>query len=120
MISYIKYILGVIIFLSNLLLSYTQFSEEIKEDAFRFANILEYIYDKASKTLNHKPQKTSILLHNHTVISNGFVTWAPKRMEAYTIPPQTIKTNYWLEELAIHEYRHVVQIDKLNQGFTKL
>ncbi len=96
------------------------FSEEITEEAKRLANILEYIYEKTGNTLNHKPSKISVLLHNHTTLSNGFVAWAPKRIEASSIPPQDIYPQYWLEQLAIHETRHVVQIDKLKQGISSI
>jgi len=48
------------------------------------------------------------------------VLWAPKRMEIFTCPPQDTYAENWLQQLAIHEYRHVVQIDKLNQGMTKV
>lgn len=43
---------------------------------------------------------------------------APKKSELYTAPPQDV-SDAWLEHLCIHEFRHVVQYDKVNQGFTK-
>ncbi|MCK4661396.1 MAG: hypothetical protein KAT68_00915 [Bacteroidales bacterium] len=96
------------------------YSENIENEAQRFANILEYIYDKASKSLNHQPKKISVIIHSQSAVSNGSVAWAPKRMEIYTTPPQGIYSQDWLEQLAIHEFRHVVQIDKLNQGLTRV
>ncbi|MFC2118676.1 hypothetical protein ACFLSY_08540, partial [Bacteroidota bacterium] len=68
----------------------------------------------------HKPKKISILLRNNSVISNGMVAWAPKRMELFSMPAQDNLSSDWLEHLVIHEFRHNVQIDKFNQGFTKL
>lgn len=88
--------------------------------ANRLANSLEYLYSHVAKTLNHKPKKISVVLHTHSAISNGFVTWAPKRMELYTTPPQESYGQEWMDQLAIHELRHVVQIDKLNQGLTRI
>ncbi|HEX2936165.1 MAG TPA: hypothetical protein VHO72_12505 [Bacteroidales bacterium] len=88
--------------------------------ANRLANSLEYLYSHVAKTLNHKPKKISVVLHTQSVISNGFVTWAPKRMELYTTPPQDSYGQEWMDQLAIHELRHVVQIDKLNQGLTRI
>jgi hypothetical protein len=41
-------------------------------------------------------------------------------MELYATPPQDILPDPWLEHLCLHELRHVVQIDKLNQGITKI
>ncbi|MGA3015410.1 MAG: hypothetical protein ABSD71_15405, partial [Bacteroidales bacterium] len=43
-----------------------------------------------------------------------------KRTEFYSCPPQSIYPEEWLEQLAIHEYRHVVQVSKMKQGFTKV
>ncbi|HAN18902.1 MAG: hypothetical protein A2X13_12100 [Bacteroidetes bacterium GWC2_33_15] len=96
------------------------FGSEFAEDAGRIANILEYYYTKAGKSLEHQPKKISVILHNQTVRSNGYVAWAPKRMELYTTPPQDILPDPWLEHLCLHELRHVVQLDKLNQGITRV
>jgi hypothetical protein len=83
------------------------------------ANTLEYIYGAGGKTLRHSPAKIPVVLHNMPVVSNGFVSWAPKRAEWYLTPPQDNDAQGWQQQLAVHEYRHVVQIDKLNRGFTK-
>jgi hypothetical protein len=85
----------------------------------RAANVLEYIYQAEGKTLDHYPKKIPVVLHNRTAYSNGFVSWAPKRSEWFLTPPQNNYAQDWQDQLAIHEYRHVVQIDKLNQGFTR-
>lgn len=91
------------------------------EDKARYvANMLEYAYGRADRSLDHEPRKTSVIIHNRSVISNGFVAPAPHRMELFSTPPQDNLDMPWLEHLAIHEYRHVVQIDKLDQGLTRL
>jgi hypothetical protein len=95
------------------------FSKDICSTAINLANILEYSKQSTEKTLSHQVKKMPVLLHNTSVISNGYVTWAPKRMELVTTPPQDSYSQDWLSQLALHEYRHVVQIDKLHQGFTK-
>ena len=87
--------------------------------AQRYASTLTHIYPGVSHSLNYKPAKIDIILHNQNVRSNGYVVWAPKRMEIVTTSPQRQYAHDWLEQLALHEYRHVVQVDKLNQGFTK-
>jgi hypothetical protein len=89
-------------------------------EAGRCANILEYMYEFSSANLEHKPRKVSILLYNESTVSNGFVVWAPRRSEWITTPPSDSYAQDWLEQLALHEFRHVVQVDKLNQGFTHL
>jgi len=96
------------------------FQKKFENKAQEVANILEYYYQKAGKSLDHNPPTISVILHNQTLLSNGYVGWAPKRMELVVTPPHDISPDPWLEYLCVHELRHVVQIDKLNQGITKL
>lgn len=96
------------------------YPDYFEKEAQRLANLVEQIYECSSKTLEHKPKKTSILLHTESAKSNGYVVWAPRRSEFYTTPSNVILANDWLEHLAIHEFRHIVQIDKIDQGFTNV
>lgn len=88
--------------------------------AQKLAYILEQVYQFGSYTLNYTPRKISVILHTQTVKSNGLVAWAPKRAEFYTTPHQDIYPQDWLEQLALHEFRHVVQVDKINSEVPKL
>lgn len=88
--------------------------------AQNFANYLELSYDDISEGLNHRPKKIDVLMHMENSTSNGMVVWAPKRMETYNTPPQCTYPQDWFEQLALHEFRHVVQVDKLNIGLTKV
>jgi len=88
--------------------------------AQKLASIMEIVYKKGGQTLKYQPKKISIILHTQTVKSNGLVAWAPKRAEFYTIPHQEIYAQDWIEQLAIHEFRHVVQIDKVNSELPKI
>ena len=85
-----------------------------EDQAQVLAQKLEKVYDYGSYSLNHKPRKISVILHTQTVSSNGLVAYAPKRSEFYTTPNQSIYPLDWLEQLAVHEFRHVVQTDKIN------
>jgi len=96
------------------------FPESFDQKADYVANILEYSYEKLSFSLDHEPKKISVILHNQTIESNGFVSPTPYRMELFSVPSSNNLTTPWLEHLCIHELRHVVQIDKLNQGMTKV
>ena len=96
------------------------FQDEFSDEGQKIANILEYYYGKVGKSLNHQPRKISVVVHNQTILSNGYVAWAPKRMELFVTPPQDNSPDLWLEHLCIHEMRHVVQLDKLNQGITRI
>jgi hypothetical protein len=88
--------------------------------ANRLANIYDYIYWNDSKSLNVSPRKISVVLHNHSCYSNGFVTLAPRRMELFTTTPQSFTAQDWMSELAVHEFRHVAQTSKVNQGITRM
>lgn len=98
------------------------FPEGFADQAQRVANTMEHIQEPASTSLGAKPGKISILLHNESSISNGFVTQAPRRSEFFAMPPQNynfIGTNEWLNLLAVHEYRHIVQFKKSVTGINK-
>ncbi len=61
-----------------------------------------------------------ILLYTENQQSNGMVVWAPKRMELVTTAPANSSADPWLEQLVIHESRHVAQISAMRDGLTKL
>jgi hypothetical protein len=95
------------------------FPAEISAEAQRTSSLLEFYYDQNSDYLNHKPGKIPVVLHNRSVRSNGFVAWAPKRMELVTTPPADAYPQDFIEQLVLHEFRHVVQVDKMKQGITR-
>ncbi len=88
--------------------------------AQKLAYVLEKTYRYGSYTLHYSPRKISVILHTQTVSSNGLVALAPRRSEFYTTPHQDIYPQEWLEQLALHEFRHVVQIDKINSEIPNL
>jgi hypothetical protein len=96
------------------------FPENYAREAAYLADLLEYVYGPGSESLGHRPRKVPVIIHNQTVVSNGFVSWAPARMELFTNPPADNDVAGWLESLAVHEFRHVVQVDKLNRGITRV
>lgn len=99
------------------------FPQGYEEQAQRTANVLEHIDSAVSTTLGEAPPRVSVILQNRTSVSNGFVTLAPQRSEFFTSGPQDytlLGTNNWLDLLAVHEYRHVVQFAKSKTGFNKL
>lgn len=96
------------------------FPDYYEANARKLAAYIDTSSYYASKTLKHRPKRISLLLHTQSTTSNALVIWAPKRMEFYTTPPQDMYAQPWLEQLTLHEYRHVVQVDKLNQGMTKV
>ena len=96
------------------------FSAEDSLNAERLANIIEHAHAYVPNSLHENPRKISIIMHNRIVEANGLVVWAPRRMELNTIPPQDIYSQDWLQQLGLHEYRHVVQSDKINHGITRV
>lgn len=89
---------------------------EMEDEAQRMANTLEHIIMSISRSLNKTPRRISIILQNQSIVSNGFVQLAPRRSEFFTTPPQNFDFQDWLNSLAVHELRHVVQFDKLTGG----
>lgn len=91
--------------------------------AERMANTLEYIHEAEARTLGSRPRKVSVLLQNQSSQSNGFVSMLPRRSEFYTMPSQNYNfqgTNDWLDMLAAHEYRHIVQYQHALRGFNRV
>lgn len=90
-----------------------------ESEAQRMANTLEEIIGKVSATLGKEPRKISIILQNQGTSANGFVQLAPRRSEFFGTPSQAFDFQNWLNSLAVHELRHVVQFDKLTGHFNK-
>ncbi|MBN1272409.1 MAG: PD40 domain-containing protein [Candidatus Aminicenantes bacterium] len=98
------------------------FPEELTHEGRRVANTLEYLFPLLTKTLHKEPKRITILLSNQNSISNGYVTLAPRMSEFFHVPigSYIMGINDWYHLLAVHEGRHIVQFDKINQGFTKI
>lgn len=97
------------------------FPEEVEQDAQRVAHLLEKAYPYVTRSMEELPPRISLILQNQSVISNGFVTLAPRRSEWYLSPAtDPVLTNTeWLKTLSVHEFRHVVQFQKGKHGFNK-
>jgi hypothetical protein len=96
------------------------FPDEFELQAREYALTFDQAWERITGQLEHKPKPFPVIIHPYVSRSNGIVIWAPKRMEIYPVPPQHIYPQSWIRQLALHETRHVAQISKLNQGFTKL
>ncbi len=97
------------------------YPSEIEKDAQRVAATLEHAYPHVTKTLKFKPKRLSVLLYTQSAESNGMAAYMPRRSQWWNTPPQEsfAGSNDWYTELAIHEFRHIVQMDSLNRGFNK-
>ena len=92
------------------------YPEELEKEAQRMANTLPFIYTKIGLGLRQQKTYIPLLLQNRGSIANGFVQLAPKKSEFYTTPPQQFDSQDWLNNLAVHELRHIAQFDKLTGG----
>ena len=87
------------------------------------ANLMETLYGPVSHSLGTNPKPISVILQNQTTISNGFVSYSPRRTEFFTAPPQDynfLGTNQWNTLLAVHEFRHVAQFSTAHHGWNRL
>jgi len=61
-------------------------------------------------------RRMPVILHPYTAYSNGQVTWAPRRMDLLTTPDAfSDEATPWMSQLAIHESRHVAQMQAMAQ-----
>ena len=84
-----------------------------------FARSLDNAYSKLTSLYPEKKFRIPVIIHNYTTESNGYVAWAPSRMEIYPTPEQNSIPLDPNTQLAIHELTHVFQMESLNIGFTK-
>lgn len=98
------------------------FPSEIEDEAQRVANTMEIVCKYDTSSLKTYPKPVSLVLNNREMISNAYAALAPRYMQFYLKPPQRV-TNLssldWVQLLAIHEYRHIVQYSKNRRYFTK-
>jgi hypothetical protein len=85
--------------------------------AYRYANILETIYPHIRNTMSAKrSSEVPVILHPYNITSNGMVSWAPKRMELLPSPDADSRLQHPELGLTVHESRHIIQMEKQNQG----
>lgn len=98
------------------------YPEEMDSVAQRVANAMMNSYFDVARSLHVLPRKIPVVLQNQTTDNNAFVTSEGRRAEFYSTPPQnpnSMGMNDWFDELSLHEYRHVVQMDQSRVGWGK-
>ncbi|MCX7696938.1 MAG: hypothetical protein N2Z72_04495 [Bacteroidales bacterium] len=95
------------------------FPESYKKHIQSFANTSEKYYHLLTKTISWENKTIPVVLFTNSVVPNAFSLWTPERTEFYMTPAQHNYGQAWYKQLIIHEYRHLLQMDKLNQGLTK-
>jgi hypothetical protein len=89
-------------------------------DGLKFARSLDESFGKLSSLYPERKVRLPVVIHNYTTFSNGYVAWAPRRMEIYPTPEQNGIPSDPVDQLTIHELTHVLQMTSLNKGFTKV
>ncbi len=89
-------------------------------DALRVGAVLDTVFRPIRYGFSLPARRLPIVLHGQNFYSNGVVTWAPRRTELILTPPTDTYATPWLKQLAIHEYRHVVQMSNLDRHFLRV
>lgn len=95
------------------------YPETWEDQAQELAQFLETIRKPLSSSLKSNPRSIPVILRNQSMLSNGFVMWAPKRIEMVTSIPYDNQATDWMKYLSVHEYRHVVQIEAVRQSTSR-
>ncbi len=96
------------------------YPQEVDSLARRYALILESSRSAVNLPLRAKPHRMPVVLHPYNTMSNGLVSWAPKRTEFITRPPSIGGySQNWEKQLVIHESRHIAQMTKFERGVFK-
>lgn len=94
------------------------YPDDFGPEAFRYANLLEASFKKLSVLYPGVKTNIPVIIHNHSMQSNGYVTWAPRRMELYPLPGQDNLPMHPASQLTVHETTHLLQLGSLNsRGF---
>jgi len=99
------------------------FPEGIHDRGAETAYLLETAYSPVSKSLHSSPRPIPVFLFNQSITSNGYTALGPRHMGFYTTPSQNagmVGGTDWLQILTIHEFRHAVQLSKLDQNITTI
>lgn len=95
------------------------FPENYSPGGILYAKSLNESFSKLSSLFPEKKFRIPVIIHNFTIQSNGYVAWAPKRIELYPTPDQNTIPLSPETQLTVHELTHVLQMESLNQGFSK-
>lgn len=95
------------------------FPEEYDAAGKEFARVLEDAHKAVSYPGFAGRYRLPVIIHNYTTQSNGYVAWAPRRMEIYPTPEQNSIPLDPFSQLAYHELTHVYQMDTFSRGFSR-
>ena len=97
------------------------YPEETDSIARLYLYTLEKVRPAVMSQLKIDPRPVPVILHPYTTLSNGVVTWAPKRMDLFSSPdPYGSSPDPWITHLSIHESRHVGQVEHYTKGIYRV
>ncbi len=99
------------------------FPQGLDSAALEVASIIAHMNLAIAPTIGTKQKQVSIVLQNQTTIANAYVGLAPFRSEFYLTPDQNsfeIGSLPWVQQLSIHEFRHVQQYNNFNVGLSRV
>jgi hypothetical protein len=96
------------------------YPEKYSKGGIAYARSFDNAYLKLVSLFPEKKFRIPVVIHNYTINSNGYVAWAPRRIELYPTPEQNTIPLATEKQLTIHELAHVFQMESLNNGFSKI
>ena len=105
---------------------YIHYAEGYERLAQKTANSAEQAHLKLQKKINWQPEdKTHLVVSDETDSSNGYATPIHfNRSVLFMAPPNSANSledfDDWLETLILHEYTHILHLDKVSGGAESL
>jgi len=105
---------------------YIHFSEDSFDLAVKASKAAENAHKKLSPVINWQPkEKTHLVISDETGQPNGYAIPFPfNRSVLFVAPPDTTNSledfDSWLDILIIHEYTHILHLDKVAGGASSL
>lgn len=99
------------------------FPAGLDSPAMRTAAVVNALDRYTQQTIGNRRRKINIVLQPSTIIPNAYVALGPFRSEFQLTPPQNsfdLGSLPWIDNLAIHEYRHVQQYNNFNRGLSSV
>ncbi|MCS6984751.1 MAG: hypothetical protein NZM25_06470 [Leptospiraceae bacterium] len=98
------------------------FPEGFRSFAEYSLNLLENYHEALRDSYSSDFPKIPVVLNHTAAVGNGFVSLAPWRSYFYLFPTSefSLSGSEWLELLALHEARHMVQYGAIRQSFYRL
>jgi len=95
------------------------FPAMLEERGQYVASSLEYLFPFQQDSLDpDRNWRFPVILNPEAMTPNGFVSTHPRRSVFYTIPDSGMPDD-WFAHLAVHEGRHMFQLDAMNRHFLR-